>query len=105
MAPSKYLHVGGLVAVGFDRSGAYLLTISHSGRGVFSTETWERVARDRDLAYPVNGQGAGIGPISGQAIPVSELDSEHDICVASPCGRFELKCSSSDIEISRTGDS
>ena len=30
-----YLHIGGLVAAGFDPSGAYLLTITHSGRGVF----------------------------------------------------------------------
>ena len=48
----QYLHVGGLVAMGFDASGNYLLTISHAGRGVFSTRTWERVARDPELAYP-----------------------------------------------------
>ena len=47
-----YLHMGGLVAAGFDPSGAYLLTITHSGRGVFSTQTWERVARNTELAYP-----------------------------------------------------
>ena len=46
-----YLHVGGLVAAGFDPSGAYLLTITHSGRGVFATQTWSRVARNTELAY------------------------------------------------------
>src|SRR5689334_17529198 len=59
------LHVGGLIAMGFDPSGEYLLTISHAGRGVFSTRTWERVARDSALAYPADGHGVGIGPIAG----------------------------------------
>jgi hypothetical protein len=103
MALSRYLHVGGLVAVGFDQSGAYMLTISHSGRGVFSTATWERVARELALAYPEEGQGIGIGPIAGQLIPVVVLDSDHDICIASPCGLFELKCTSSEIEVARKG--
>ena len=40
---NRYLHIGGVVAVGYDASGAYLLTITHSGRGVYSTQTWERV--------------------------------------------------------------
>ena len=30
----RHLFVGGLVAMGFDSAGKYLLTISHSGRGV-----------------------------------------------------------------------
>jgi hypothetical protein len=41
----KHLFIGGLVAADFDSTGAYLLTVSHSGRGVFSTDSWERVAR------------------------------------------------------------
>jgi hypothetical protein len=49
--------------MGFDASGEYLLTISHSGRGVFSTRTWERVSRDPELVYPEGGFGLGIGPI------------------------------------------
>lgn len=40
----RYLHIGGLVAVGFDLSGGFLLVITHSGRGVFSAQTRERVA-------------------------------------------------------------
>jgi hypothetical protein len=69
-----YLFVGGLVAAGFDPSGEFLLTITHSGRGVFSTRTWERVARSYDLAYPGEGKGIGIGPIDGQTIAVTEMD-------------------------------
>jgi len=68
------LHVGGLVVAGFDDTGSYLLTISHSGRGVFAAETWGRVARNYNLAYPENGVGIGIGPIDGQQIPVTEMD-------------------------------
>jgi hypothetical protein len=71
---TKYLHVGGLVAAGLDPSGQYLLTVSHSGRGVWSTSTWERIARDSALAYPVAGRATGIGPIEGVSIPVNELD-------------------------------
>ncbi len=74
----KYLHVGGLVAMGFDPSGEYLLTISHAGRGVYSTRTWERVARDPTLAYPENGNGTGIGPIAGVSVPVVEKDYNNE---------------------------
>ena len=70
----KSLHIGGLIAAGFDPTGMYLLTVSHSGRGVFATATWERVARDSDLAYPENGHAIGIGPIEGVSIPVTEID-------------------------------
>ena len=71
---TKHLFIGGLVAAGFDPTGAYLLTVSHAGRGVFSTSTWERVARDATLAYPTDGLAVGIGPIQGLSIPVSEID-------------------------------
>ncbi len=60
--------------MGFDATGTYLLTVSHSGRGVFSTETWERVARDYQLAYPEAGLARGIGPIDGVSVPVKEID-------------------------------
>jgi len=97
---STYLHIGGLVAAGFDASGAYLLTISHSGRGVFSTRTWQRVARDAELAYPVNGIGVGIGPISGQAIPITEMDFDSGhMTLTSSDGRIVLECESSGIEV------
>ncbi len=71
-----YLNVGGLVAMGFDPSGRYLLTVSHSGRGVFDTHNWQRVARDVELAYPINGLAKGIGPLTSQYIAVKELDYE-----------------------------
>jgi hypothetical protein len=94
-----FLHIGGLLAVGFDPTGSYLLTITHSGRGVFRTDTWERVARDYELAYPINGHGIGIGPIDAQIIAVKELDSEHDISVCNPAGNIVLNCSSDHIEV------
>src|SRR5690606_25335720 len=86
-----YLHVGGLVAAGFDRTGKYLLTISHAGRGVFSVETWKREARDSALAYPDHGVGLGIGPIDGEQVPVTELDDETEkLHLVSPDGRIHL---------------
>jgi hypothetical protein len=85
------LHVGGLVAVGFDPTGRYLLTVSHAGRGVFDTLTWHRVARDASLAYPVDGVAVGIGPIDGQRIPVTEISYENGtLQVISPNGNFSL---------------
>ena len=91
MAHPKHLLVGGLVAMGFDATGKYLLTVSHSGRGVFSTETWERVARDAVLAYPVDGKAVGIGPIDGQVIGVVERDESRDrIEIQSPDGKHRL---------------
>jgi hypothetical protein len=96
----RYLHIGGVVAVGLDATGAYLLVITHSGRGVFSTATWERVARDTVLAYPVGGVGVGIGPIAGQVIPVTEMNYETgEMQVAGPGGRFVLECDSSGIAV------
>jgi hypothetical protein len=70
----KHLHIGGLVAAGFDPTGEFLLTVSHAGRGVFSTVTWERVARDSASAYPINGSAVGIGPITGLLVPITEID-------------------------------
>ena len=96
----KYLNIGGLVAAGFDASSAYLLTITHSGRGVFSTRTWERVARDYDLAYPKNRSGIGIGPINGQTIPVTEMDYDTETFrLTSPDGKIVLNCESSGISV------
>ena len=96
----RYLHIGGLVAVGFDASGSYLLAITHSGRGVFSTRTWERLARNTDLAYPLGGVGVGIGPIDGESIPVAEMNYDTgEMRVVDPGGRFVLECESSGIAI------
>lgn len=91
MEHPKHLLVGGLVAMGFDATGKFLLTVTHSGRGVFSTETWERVARDTALAYPTDGKVVGIGPIDGQVIVVEERDERRErIEMRSPDGRFRI---------------
>lgn len=96
----RYLHIGGLVAAGFDPSGAYLLTISHSGRGVFSTRTWERLARDPALAYPQNGYGVGIGPIADVAIPVTEMDyATEELKLTSPDGTIRLEYESGTVTV------
>lgn len=97
---TTYLHIGGLVAAGFDGSGAYLLTITHSGRGVFSPQTWERVARNTELAHPEGSVCIGIGPIAGQAIRVTEMNFDRARCtLTSPDGRIVLECESSDIAV------
>jgi hypothetical protein len=88
--------------VGFDASGHYLLTITHSGRGVFSTTTWERVARDTELAYPENGIGVGIGPIAGHFIHVTDLDIDIDreeLHLTGPNGQLVLACQSDGISV------
>jgi hypothetical protein len=64
--------VGGLIAVGFDPTGKFLLTVSHGGRGVFAVATWERVARDSSSAYPEDGHVIGIGPQTKCLYPVIE---------------------------------
>lgn len=89
---TKHLFIGGLVAAGFDSTGAYLLVISHSGRGVFATSSWERVARDSCKAYPENGQAIGIGPIEDIRISVNEKDHATGLLrFSSPNGNFELE--------------
>lgn len=87
--------------MGFDPSGEYLLTISHSGRGVFSTRTWERVARDPALAYPENGHGVGIGPIAGVLVPVTEMNYDtEDLALTSSDGSVSLEYDSGTITVS-----
>jgi hypothetical protein len=96
-----YLHVGGCVAAGFDATGEYLMAISHNGRGVFSTKSWKRVARDYDLGYPKNGVGIGIGPIDGQCIPVTEIDySTGVLLLTSPDGKIHLRYEEGVIDVS-----
>ncbi|HEV3444172.1 MAG TPA: hypothetical protein VG099_05980, partial [Gemmataceae bacterium] len=70
------------------------------GRGVFSTQTWERVARSTALAYPGGGIGVGIGPIDRHAIPVTEMDFDSGkMHLVSPDGRIVLECESSGIAV------
>jgi len=100
MSQPKYLLVGGLVAMGFDASGKFLLTVSHSGRGVFSTDTWERVARDYGLSYPDGGKALGIGPLEGQVIKVEQRDQTREcIEMKSPDGKYRLVGESDGITI------
>ena len=88
------------MAVGFDASGSYLLTISHSGRGVYRTDKWERIARDYQLAYPEDGVGTGIGPIAGLKVPITEMDYDTGkFNVVSPNGKVTLECESSGIAV------
>ena len=95
------LHIGGVVAVGFDPSGDFLLVVTHSGRGVFSTRTWERVARSTELAYPAGGVAVGIGPIDGLAVAVTEMDYESGhMRAVSPDGRVVRECESSGVAVS-----
>lgn len=93
------LHVGGLVAVGVDPSGRYLLTVSHAGRGVFDTSTWHRVARDIELAYPVDGHAIGIGPLAEQKIPVKEIDYNTSTLVDAAVGRFVISYGEGDVVV------
>jgi len=102
---NRYLHIGGIVAVAFDSTEAYLLTITHSGRGVFRTGTWERVARDYELAYPEKGVGFGIGPIEGVPLPVAGMNfNTGEMRLVSQSGRYVLECESSGISITDTVD-
>jgi hypothetical protein len=88
---SKYLLIGGLVAMGLDPMEKFLLVVSHSGRGVYSTDSWSRICRDNNVIYPENGQIAGIGPIEGQIIKVSERsDLKEQIFMDCHAGRYSL---------------
>ena len=97
----KHLFVGGLVAAGFDPTGKFLLTISHDGRGLFTVGSWERVARDPQLAYPEGGVAIGIGPIEGMRIPVTEMDyPANNLCFSSPDGTYHFEYESGTITVS-----
>jgi len=98
---TKHLFIGGLVAAGFDPTGAYLLTVSHSGRGVFAASSWERVARDSHLAYPEGGRASGIGPIDGVSISISEIDYKTgNLRFSSPDGKLSCEYEEGTLTIS-----
>ncbi len=98
---TKHLFIGGLVAAGFDPTGAYLLVVSHSGRGVFATSSWERVAGDSSQAYPESGRAIGIGPIDGASIPVKEKDYDSGVLrFSSPDGKLSLEYEDGTLTIS-----
>ena len=96
----RHLHVGGVVAIGFDPTEEFILVISHSGRGVFSTQSWERVARDYELAYPENGLGTGIGPLEGLRIQMTEKDySTDELSLYNSNGSILLKYSEGTVAV------
>jgi hypothetical protein len=95
------LHVGGVVAIGFDPSGHYALVVSHSGLGVYDTQTWQCVARDPVPAYPEAGEVEGVGPLRGQRIKVSEINYEDGkLDIAGPNGDFAMSYAEGIIEVS-----
>ena len=98
-----YLNVGGLVALGFSGSGQHLLVVTHSGRGVFDAASWTRVARNSELAYPVDGAAIGIGPIEGELVAVtSRLDGVDPIQMRTPDGQYSLTGESDIITVRKT---
>jgi hypothetical protein len=100
MSKPRHLFVGGLVAMGFDATGKFLLAVSHSGRGVYSTDTWERVARDTLPFYPAEGMVLGIGPLAEQLVEVVERDEKRDrIELDAPDGSYHLVGESDGITI------
>jgi hypothetical protein len=99
-----HLLVGGLVAMGFDPSGSFLLTVSHSGRGVFSASTWQRVARDPTVLYPSGGFIQGIGPLAGTEVAVvSRNENVERVTMQSPNGKFQLVGESDGITVQALG--
>lgn len=95
-----YLNIGGLVAIGFDSTGNYMLTISHSGRGVYRIGTWERLARDIELAYPEAGFGVGIGPIADLKMPVTEINYDTGVLeLPTPDNKFYIHYSEGTVTI------
>ena len=58
---------------------------------MFAVESWERVARDVNPSYPVDGQVPGIGPIASQLVAVTEKNHQTDeLLLVSPGAQFRL---------------
>ncbi|XVJ60295.1 MAG: hypothetical protein HEQ23_13220 [Tepidisphaera sp.] len=93
----KFLHIGGVVAIGFDASEEHMLVVSHAGRGMFTTRDWVRVARDYEVVYPDGDVSMGIGPLDGQKVAVQPV--ENDTRVTSPSARIVLFYDSGTVEI------
>lgn len=103
MPKDTCLHVGGVIAMGFSRNGDFLLVISHSGRGVYTTVDWQRVARDAEPAFPENGIGIGIGPIDGECIEITELNYDTgELNLNTLDGSMTLRYESGTIEITNS---
>lgn len=78
-ASTRHIIIGGLIAMGVDSTEEYLLTVSHSGRGLFSLETLEKIARSEETIYPENGFIGGIGSVSSETIRVIERNETIDV--------------------------
>ena len=73
MIVSWNYHVGGLVAVCVRDT--YVFIVSHSGSGLLSLDTGQRLFRDNALNYPdIAGRCLGIGPLAGHHLIVKKLD-------------------------------
>jgi hypothetical protein len=95
-----YINIGGLIAMGFDATGKYLLTVSHSGQGVYSTDSWQKVGRSDSVVYPENGVSVGIAPIENERITVAEKNYETgELSITTPDNRFILHYHEGIIEI------
>jgi hypothetical protein len=96
----KHLLIGGLIAAGFDPSGAFLLVVSHAGRGVYAVDGWKRVARDSEVVYPLDGRIAGIGPLDGHELEVVERNEHRPVAeLQSPGGWFRLLLESDGVTV------
>jgi hypothetical protein len=83
------LHIGGLIAVGFDSQVKFMLTVSHSGRRLYELSTMKMVERDSMIVYPQDNLILGIGPIIDLMINVQEKDYDNETLHGqSPDGKF-----------------
>ena len=75
---AAWLHVGGLVAIGFP-GDFFLFALSWNGRGLFDLRTFERIARDHEDPTGADWVAAdhlsalGIGEFSDVVIPLVGL--------------------------------
>ena len=99
------LPTSGLIAVGFDATESYLLIVSHNGRVVYRTADWSRAARNAEPSDPTDRADPnqmpavlGIGPLARQHIPVT-LFVGSEVRLASPSGRYTLRCTASGVEV------
>jgi len=65
--------LGGLCELGISSDGTTLLTISHSGQGIFLIPNGECVARDPNPAYPTSNESKGIEQWSNVSYKTSGL--------------------------------
>lgn len=75
--PVASIAIGGFEAAGFSDDSDYLLVVTSSGRGVFSTRTGEKVARDSNYDgswYDLSALTClGIGPLEGESLHVAGI--------------------------------